>query len=260
MTRDNHDTRRMFRLRGMLLNSVVESRSRVTSPRGDEQDEKTRRRPLSPVDSRLRAGSFLRGARCASFPGPGNDIRTSRSFPHEQKSAAYRETLLRIQKQIESGSLDAASAQIAEAFKAYPADGGLYNLLGVVQSSRGIQSEARRSFTAAIRHDPRLTGAYLNLSRMDMESAATDPAARSEALRLTEKVLTAEPANDEANYQVATILAWEQNYQGSLEHLQKLSAHARGQVGAQALLCAASAGLGHREETDRAVAALIANS
>jgi tetratricopeptide (TPR) repeat protein len=179
--------------------------------------------------------------------------------PTQQKTAAYRETLLRIQQQIESGSLDAARAQIAEAFKAYPADGGLYNLLGVVQIQQGHQSEARQSFTAAIRRDPRLTGAYLNLSRLDMETAATDPAARSEALRLTEKVLAAEPANDEANYQVATILAWEQNYQRSLEHLQKLSAHARGQVGAQALLCAASAGLAHREETDRAAAALIAN-
>jgi tetratricopeptide (TPR) repeat protein len=177
----------------------------------------------------------------------------------QEKSVAHHEALLRIQQQIESGNLDAARGQIADALKTYPADGGLENLLGVVEIQQGHKDAARRAFTAAIRHDPRLVGAYLNLSRIDMETAATDPAARSEALRLIEKVLAADPSNDEANYQAATILVWEQNYQRSLEHLQKLSAHARTQVGAQALLCASSAGLGHREETDKVAADLIAN-
>jgi tetratricopeptide (TPR) repeat protein len=243
----------------MLFNSVVESRSGVTSLPGDD---KTRKHHVA------RSARWIRVCVLAGFfvvqgahPFLAQEAQSDQPrLPAQQKSASYRDTLLRIQQQIESGSLDAARAQIAEAFKAYPADGGLYNLLGIVEIQQGHPSEARRSFTAAIHHDPRLTGAYLNLSRMDMETAATDPAARSEALRLTEKVLAAEPANDEANYQAATILAWEQNYQRSLEHLQKLSAHARGQVGAQALLCADSAGLSHREETDRAVAALIANS
>jgi tetratricopeptide (TPR) repeat protein len=177
----------------------------------------------------------------------------------QEKSAAYRENLLRIQQQIESGNLDAARAQIGQALKTYPNDGGLENMLGVVEIQQGHEKEAREAFTRAIIHDPRLLGAYLNLSRMDMETAATDGAAREEALRLSQKVLAAEPNNDEANYQAATIYAWEQNYQRSFEHLQKLSPQARAQVGAQALLCANSAGLGQREATDKAAAALIAN-
>jgi hypothetical protein len=40
----------------------------------------------------------------------------------------------------------------------------------------------------------------LNLSRIRMQSAATDQVARAEALRLSLKVLQLDPANDEAHY------------------------------------------------------------
>jgi len=230
----------------MLLNSVDESSNHLISPLGS-----------------------ARGTR-VGIAGSSRPIRVcvvvfflaiiaAQHFQAQENSPAHRETLFHIQQQIESGNLDAAKVRITEALKTYPADGGLENLLGVVEIQQGHEDAARQAFNAAIRHAPRLIGAYLNLSRMDMESAATDRAARSEALRLIERVLAAEPANEEANYQIATILAWEQNYQRSLDHLQKLSAHARNQVGVQALLCANSAGLGDREDTDKAAAALIAN-
>jgi tetratricopeptide (TPR) repeat protein len=231
----------------MLLNSLVESISRVILSSNNRGARKARSTGWS---------RRTRGYSCAFF--------LVVLFAHwvcaQSKSAAYHETVVHIQQQIESGNLDAARARITEATKTYPADGGLENLLGVVEIQQGREKEARQAFTAAIRHDPRLTGAYLNLSRIDMETAATDPEARAEALRLTEKVLAAEPNNNEANYQAATILAWEQNYQRSLEHLQKLSAQAQAQVGAQALLCADYAGLGQHEATDKAAAALSANS
>jgi len=227
------------------LNSVVES-IRVILPLSGEG----KRKVCATCSSRRSRGS--------SFAFLVVVLLAHHGFA-QKKNASYQETLLRIQQQIESGNLDGARAQIGEATKIYPADGGLENLLGVVEIQQGHEKEARQAFKAAIGHDPRLTGAYLNLSRIDMETAATDPGTRAEALRLTEKVLAAEPNNDEANYQAATILAWQQNYQRSLTYLERLSAQARAQVGAEALLCADYAGLGQHEATDKAAAALGAN-
>ena len=54
-----------------------------------------------------------------------------------QGTARYQRTLLAIQQQIEAGNLDQARAAIDAASKAYPADGGLENLLGVVEIQQG---------------------------------------------------------------------------------------------------------------------------
>ena len=179
--------------------------------------------------------------------------------PVQDKGTSYQQTLLSIQEQIEANNLDGASTLIADASKRFPSDGGIENLLGVVEIQRGDVSGARKAFSAAIRHNPRLVAAYLNLSRIDMQTAATDSIARAEALHLSDKVVQLEPTNDEANYQIATISNWTQSYRVSLEYLAKLSASARAQVGAEALLCADEAALGHREAADRAAASLAAN-
>jgi len=89
-------------------------------------------------------------------------------------------TILSIQEQIETGNLDRAHALIATAASKYPNNGGLENLLGVVQIQQGHAAEAIKAFSAAIAHNPRLVGAYLNLSRIRMQSAATDQSARAE--------------------------------------------------------------------------------
>ena len=172
--------------------------------------------------------------------------------------AAYRARVLTIQQQIESGSLDAARASIAVALKQYPRDGGLENLLGVVEVQQGHTAEARQAFSAAVHHDPTLLGAYLNLSRIDMQSAATDATVRSEALRLSEHVVQLDPANDEAHYQLATLLAWQKDYRRSLEQLGRLSASAQGAVGAAALACEDHAALGDAA-TGQSTTALAAN-
>jgi len=176
-----------------------------------------------------------------------------------QDSAAYQRTILAIQQQIEANNLDEARTMIAAAARKYPLDGGLDNLLGVVEIQRGHTAEASKAFSAAILHNPRLVGAYLNLSRIRMQTAATDQAARAGALRLSLKVLALNPGNDEANYQAATVLFWNKNYSPSIEHLSKLSAQAVAQVGAQALLCADHAALGEREAASEAASALAAN-
>jgi tetratricopeptide (TPR) repeat protein len=186
-------------------------------------------------------------------------LGAARPVSAQSMADAYQRTVLSIQRQIEASNFDDARKMIEEAQKKYPANGGLENLLGVIEIQQGHADLARQDFSAAIRHDPHLAGACLNLSRIDMQSAAIDAAARAEARRLSERVLQMEPANDEANYQLATILGWEKSNQRSLDHLAKLSAHAQGEIGAEALRCSDEAALGHRDETTEAANSLAAN-
>jgi tetratricopeptide (TPR) repeat protein len=181
----------------------------------------------------------------------------------QQSGDAYRQRVLAIQQQIDAGDLDGARSAIAQAEKQYPDNGGLgglENLLGVVEAQQGHLSVARQAFSAAVRHDPRLVGAYLNLSRLDMQTAVHDADARAEALRMSEKVVQMDAANDEARYQIATILGWEKNYARSLAELERLSPEAQTAIGAQAIVCEDHAALGHREATDKAVHVLASNT
>lgn len=178
----------------------------------------------------------------------------------QNTSANYRQVIVAIQQQIEAGNFDRARAIISAAGDRYPRDGGLANLMGVIEIEQGSNKEAREHFSAAIKYDPQLSSAYLNLSRLDMLAAATDSAMRSEALALSEKAAQLDPRNDEANYQIALIFAWEEKYRVSLSALKKLSSKAQSQVGAQALLCADLAQLGSRGDAEKAANALAANS
>jgi tetratricopeptide (TPR) repeat protein len=174
-------------------------------------------------------------------------------------SAAYKQTILAIQEKIESGNLEEARSLIARAAGVYPRDGGIENLLGVIEIEQGHTDAAAKAFFAAIIHSPRLAGAYLNLSRIRMATAATDPTARREALRLSLKAIELEPANDEAHYQAATLYAWNKDYHSSLQQLQKLSTSSRAKIGAQALFCADYAAIGDSERTSEAARSLENN-
>jgi tetratricopeptide (TPR) repeat protein len=174
-------------------------------------------------------------------------------------ASAYERTILEIQKQIELGNFGEAGTLVATAARRYPHDGGVENLLGVIEIEQGHTAAATKAFSDAIIDNPRLAGAYLNLSRIKMQFAATDPAVRTEALRLSLRVLQLDPASDEARYQAATILFWNKDYRPSLEHLQKLSVEGRAKIGAEGLICADFAALGHRQETNEAAGALVAN-
>ncbi len=174
-------------------------------------------------------------------------------------SSTYERTILEIQKQIEAGNFEAARTLVAEAARQYPHNGGVENLLGVVEVQQGHPAAASKAFSEAIVDNPRLTAAYLNLSRIKMESASSDPAARSEALRLSLKAIQLEPSNDEAHFQAATIHFWNKDFHASLDQLAKLSTESRAKIGAQALLCADKAALGERRATDEATQALAAN-
>jgi tetratricopeptide (TPR) repeat protein len=183
------------------------------------------------------------------------------AFANAQSPVAVpQQTILEIQAQIEAGNFDQARAMISAAGKKYPHDGGLMNLLGVIEIEQGNESEARKDFSAAIHNDSRLTSAYMNLSRIDMRNAATDATQRAEALALSEKAAALEPGNDEANYQIATVLAWDGKYRLSLSALRKLGSRAQGLISAQALMCADQAMIGSHDDATKASAALAANS
>jgi len=177
----------------------------------------------------------------------------------QSHTEAYQKTVLSIQSLIQANRLDDARAALAAARQQYPRDGGLDNLSGVIEIERGNTAAARQAFAAAIRHDPNLVSAYMNLSRIDMRTAKDDSAARSEALELSEKVLRFEPANDEAKYQMATILAWQKNYTRSRDYLAGLSGDARIQIGAQDLACSDEAWLGAKDLATKAAAALASS-
>jgi Flp pilus assembly protein TadD len=173
---------------------------------------------------------------------------------------AYRQTVVSIQQQIEADNFDSARAMIAAAASKYPSDGGLDNLLGVVEIRQGHVEKARLAFSAAIKHDPRLVGACMNLSRIDMQSASDDLSRRAEARRLSEKVLQLDPSNDEAKYQLATIFAWDHSFRRSLDYLESLGQQARKQMSAEALRCADEAELGHPEGASKAATAMAASA
>lgn len=172
---------------------------------------------------------------------------------------SYGQAVERIQQQIRQGHLSNAQTLISAALRRFPSDAGLENLLGVVEAEQGETELARKSFSKAIQHDPKLAGAYLNLGRIEMQAAGDHSGRRASALQLYEKVLRMDPSNVEANFQVATLLMWNGKYASSLVHLEKARAAMRGQVRVEALKCADEAGLGNMSATNHSAAAMIAN-
>lgn len=177
----------------------------------------------------------------------------------QSAETSYRQAVLQIQQQLEQGHLSDATTLIRAALQRFPSNGGLENLLGIVEAEQGETELARQAFSTAIEHDPKLVGAYLNLGRIEMQKAGSDPATRAQALRLYQKALRLDPKNSDAHFQVATLLMWEGKYASSLTHLAIADPAMRGQIRAQALRCADEAGLGHTSATNRAAAAMIAN-
>src|SRR4051812_49344846 len=191
---------------------------------------------------------------CCVIQTPINCAAQTHSDP-----SAYKRTILGIQEKIESGDLQEARALVAHAAGIYPRDGGIENLLGVIEIEEGHTDAAAQAFSNAIRHSPGVAGPYLNLSRIKMTTAADDMAARAEALRLSLRAIELEPANDEAHYQAATILSWNKEYSSSLQHLQRLTPESRSKIGAEALLCSDYAAIGDREKTSEAARSMENN-
>jgi tetratricopeptide (TPR) repeat protein len=170
----------------------------------------------------------------------------------------YRALVLEIQQHMEQNDLEGARSLITGAQARFPTNGGLENLLGVIEIQEGHADRAIHEFSAAILHEPSLSSAYLNLGRIYMQTADKDKTARASALRVYDKLLRMEPNNAEANYQAAMLLMWDQSYERSLEHLIRLSPDDRSRIGALIVLCADEAALHHAPAADKAAAAIVA--
>jgi tetratricopeptide (TPR) repeat protein len=175
------------------------------------------------------------------------------------ESSSYRDAVMRIQQQIENARLSDARASIMDALKEFPSDGGLENLLGVVDAQQGHFRAAQQDFTVAIQHDPSLVSAYLNLGRILMSSAQQNPKVRQKAVYLYEQALRRAPGNNDANFQLAILLKWQHHYRESLEHVDRVAPDIRAKARVQALLCADEAGIGSLNAVKRTAASLEAN-
>jgi tetratricopeptide (TPR) repeat protein len=170
----------------------------------------------------------------------------------ESGSSQRKETILQIQTQIENHDLLQAQRLLVEAARKFPSDAGFENLQGVVAAQQGDYATAQSSFREAIVHDPRLTAAYLNLGRLYQQASTTDPEATGKALDVYRRVLAYDASNAEANYQSATLLLRQGQYEDSLKHLMHLPLEIRMGAQATSVACADEAGLGDRQRTDEA--------
>ena len=113
----------------------------------------------------------------------------------------------------------AAEAELTAFLRVAPQEANAHNLLGVIRAQQQRPAEAEQLFLRALKEEPRLLGAYLNLGRLYLDQHQTERAlwAFSEAGKLA-------PANNEINYQLASLYDEQQAYKRALDHLLKIPA------------------------------------
>lgn len=166
-------------------------------------------------------------------------------------------TILLIQGLIARGDLVSADAELSKALQADPQNGGLYNLLGIVEIQRGKPAEAEAAFSKAVAFDPDLLGAWLNLGRLYQSRVGADPSQLQKAVSAYRRALKLEPRSDEAHYQLGMLHEWTGSFEESLANLDALSQPEQAKAGVLALRCADLAALGRTAEAQRAAGALI---
>ena len=190
-----------------------------------------------------RSLAFLLGAVCLTVMVGAARLTATVSSGREQ-------SILRIQQLIENQDLAGARRLLAESIKNFPNDGGFENLLGVIEAEENHYAAAEKAFEAAIQHDPKLTGAYLNLGRLYQENQAQDSTAIDKASKVYEHLLSYDSENREANYQAAILLLRKGNYRQSLSRLSRLPAEERRSPQVLSIECADYAALADRQQAD----------
>jgi tetratricopeptide (TPR) repeat protein len=180
------------------------------------------------------------------------------ALPVSAGPPSLAETLARARKHLEQGDRVKARAELMQALQAHPADPVVENFLGVLEAQEGHYRAAEGRFQDAIRAEPRLTDAYLNLGHLYQDNAATDAGALRQALDTYQTLLRYEPAQPEALYQSAVLLQARGEFQRSLEHLARLPDAQQQRAQVLAVRCADEAGAGRRAVADRAADALLA--
>jgi tetratricopeptide (TPR) repeat protein len=179
------------------------------------------------------------------------------SLAHADTSRTSPERLQHLQEVVQQGNLEDARNQLNTAIKEFPADPGLYNLLGVVEAQGGNRSAAEANFKKALAYAPESTSVLLNLGRLYLDNASQDPKATARALDTYQRILRYEPNNSEALYQSAALLSNAGSYQTSLNHLNKLPSEAQDRAQVLAVRCADEVGLSQAADAARVAKRLL---
>ncbi|MFN7995569.1 MAG: tetratricopeptide repeat protein [Bryobacteraceae bacterium] len=167
------------------------------------------------------------------------------------------QSIAQIEQAIRKGNLVEARQQLKSALDSHPRSAELRNMLGVVEAQSGHYSLAETGFREAIRLNPRLTPAYLNLGRLYQENTANDKQALSKGVEIYLGLLRIEPSNTEAAYQAAYLLLLQGSYEKSLNWLERLPETLRQRAQVLAIRCAAEDGLGRRAQAKLAAEELL---
>ncbi len=168
--------------------------------------------------------------------------------PLRSQPAAPDQTITAIQETIESRKYIEALGQVSAALAAYPQDGGLYNLRGVIHAEQNDMIAAREDFQRAVTLSPELIPAWQNLARacqFDLGKARADSHCAADAWR---RVLKVRPDDPEARFSLAAIYEQQGQYAGSLRELENLPPAEISRSTALAVRCADLAGLDRLKE------------
>lgn len=168
--------------------------------------------------------------------------------------------ILQIQQLIQQHELKQARLATMTALGQFKGDAGFENLLGVIAAQQGNYVEAERSFQLAVQHDPKFSGAYLNLGRLYQERSVSDPQAAVKALDVYRRVLLYDSSNAEARYQSAVLLLQKRDYRASLTNALKLPTKSQKSAQVLALFCSDYAALGDRDNATKTADLLAAAS
>ena len=142
-----------------------------------------------------------------------------------------------------AGKLDQAETTLKSWVKTTPTDAAAWNMLGTIHAQRGDLVQAERDFLLAVKYNPRLTPAWLNLGRI-YQLKAQDQENLDKGISAYQTVLKLAPGNPEAHHQLGLLLQWRGSFQDSLAHLDQLPSEDKRRRPAMALRCADLAALG----------------
>ncbi|MGA7413690.1 MAG: tetratricopeptide repeat protein [Bryobacteraceae bacterium] len=162
--------------------------------------------------------------------------------------SAPESTLLSIQDAVQAGNYGEADHLITNALAAFPKDGALVNLRGVVHADRNELAEARKDFELAVKLAPSLTAAWQNLARSCQLTMARDAAASQCAAGAWQRVLKMQPNDPEARFSLAAVYHQQAKYADSLREIDKLPKDELARAPTLALKLADLAGLSRLPE------------
>jgi len=111
------------------------------------------------------------------------------------------EQLERAAALIGSDQLAEAERLLTQVLKVAPNEAAALNLMGAIRAKQGNLDEAEILFTSAVRSDPAMVGAHMNLARLYLLKGAPEKTASE-----LKEVLRLEPGNAEAGYRLAWLL------------------------------------------------------